>query len=75
MKRHKLRSFYGVAELAKLGGETRKSMMMALKVNGVPLHRHGLKVVVYLGELKTIAPAIWQSIVECDAIREKLKDQ
>ena len=72
MRRNKLRAFYGVNELAKLAGETRKSMLGALLSNGVPIHKHGQKDVVYLSELKGMAPALWESVVERDTINDVL---
>ena len=63
-KRPELRAILSVPELAALANVSRFVMGRLLVAAGVPMHRRGIRRLVYLADLKRRIPVLWESIEE-----------
>ncbi len=63
-KKPELRAILSVPELAALANVARFVMGRVLAAARVPMHRRGIRRLVYLADLKRKLPVLWESIEE-----------
>lgn len=66
----KVKAMYGLAELARLSGLSKKRVRSLLMKSGV-LKEGGI---VYLSDLKQSIPEFWESCLDCESARRIVGD-